>query len=385
MRGLVSLCVRHFGSVTALSVLALLLGCWGVMRAPLDVFPEFVPSQVDIQTEAPGFAPQQVEELVTKRIESAVNGAAGLATLRSESIPGLSVVIVTFTDKVDVHIARQGISERLSEIGSTLPTGVGTPKLSPLVSSTMDLLKIGLVSDKVDAYALRDAADWVIKPRLLAVPGVAHVLVFGGDVRQIQIQPDPNKLSSYHVTLLDVSDAARGALALHGAGFIDLAAQRVLLRSPTPKPDLTAIGQAVIAVRNNVPVLVRDVAEVKEAPGLRSGDALIMGKPGVMLSLASQFGANTLSTTLAIEQVLANLAPALKAQGITVYPALHRPAFFIERALGDLEISRSAFDEIRRAVKGGVHGDALCLQGGREVRQDLFDGQGGRQGIGTEL
>src|SRR6266403_5133685 len=339
MRGLVSLCVRHFGSVTALSVLALLLGCWGVMRAPLDVFPEFVPSQVDIQTEAPGFAPQQVEELVTKRIESAVNGASGLATLRSESIPGLSVVIITFTDKVDVHVARQGISERLSEIGGALPTGVGTPKLSPLVSSTMDLLKIGLVSDKVDAYALRDAADWVIKPRLLAVPGVAHVLVFGGDVRQIQIQPDPNKLASYHVTLLDVADAARGALALHGAGFIDMAAQRVLLRSPTPKPDLTAIGQAVIAVRNGVPVLVRDVAEVKEAPALRSGDSLVMGKPGVMLSLASQFGANTLSTTLAIEQAMANLAPALKAQGITVYPALHRPANFIERALGDLENS----------------------------------------------
>src|SRR6202158_3834715 len=339
MRGLVSLCVRHFGSVTALSVLALLLGCWAVMQAPLDVFPEFVPSQVDIQTERPGFAPQQVEKLVTKRIESAVNGAAGLATLRSESIPGLSVVTITFTDKLDVHVARQGISERLSEIGTTLPTGVAAPKLSPLVSSTMDLLKIGLVSDTASGYALRDAADWVIKPRLLAVPGVAHVLVFGGDVRQIQIQPDPNKLASYHVTLLEVADAARRALALRGAWIIDMATQRILLKSPTPKPDASAIGQAVIAVRNNVPVLVRDVAEVKEAPALRSGDSLIMGKPGVMLSLASQFGANTLSTTLAIEQSLANLAPALKAQGITVYPALHRPANFIERALGDLEHS----------------------------------------------
>ena len=340
MRGLVSLCVRHFGIVTALSVLALILGCWGVTRSPLDVFPEFVPSQVDIQTEAPGFAPEQVEELVTKRIESAVNGAAGLATLRSESIPGLSVVTITFTDNVDVHIARQGISERLSEIGSTLPAGVGTPKLSPLVSSTMDLLKIGLLSDTVDGYALRDAAEWVIKPRLLAVPGVAHVIVFGGDVRQIQIQPDPNKLSSYHVTLIDVADAARGALALHGAGFIDLAAQRVLLRSPTPKPDLAAIGQAVITpCATALPVLVRDVADVKEAPALRSGDSLIMGKPGVLLSLASQYGANTLSATLAVEQALANLAPALKAQGITVYPALHRPANFIERALGDLEHS----------------------------------------------
>src|SRR6202789_3997381 len=160
MRKLVSLCVSHCGIVTALSALALLLGCWGAMHSPLDVFPEFVPSQVDIQTEAPGFAPQQVEELVTKQVENAVNGSAGLATLRSESIPGLSVVTVTFADGADVHIARQGIAERLSEIGGSLPAGVSTPKLSPLVSSTMDLLKIGLVSDTVDAYELRDTADW---------------------------------------------------------------------------------------------------------------------------------------------------------------------------------------------------------------------------------
>src|SRR6202041_2203478 len=158
MRALVSLCVRHFGAVTALSIFALILGGWGAMRASLDVFPEFVPSQVDIQTEAPGFAPEQVEELVTKRVESAVNGAAGLATLRSESIPGLSVVTITFADSIDVHVARQGISERLSELGGTLPTGVGSPRLSPLVSSTMDLLKIGMASSTVDAVALRDAA-----------------------------------------------------------------------------------------------------------------------------------------------------------------------------------------------------------------------------------
>src|SRR6201996_5222658 len=199
MRGLIALCVRRFGAVTALTVLALVLGCWGARDAPLDVFPDFVPSEVDIQTEAPGFSPQQVEELVTRPIENAVNGASGLATLRSESIPGLSNVTVTFADNIDVHTARQGISERLSELGSALPTGVGVPKLSPLVSSTMDLLKIGLVSDKVDAYALRDTADWVIKPRLLAVPGVAHVIVFGGNVRQIQVQPDMRRLASFGI------------------------------------------------------------------------------------------------------------------------------------------------------------------------------------------
>ena len=339
MRAIVSLCVRHFGAVTALSLFALILGAWGAMRSPLDVFPEFVPSQVDVQTEAPGFAPEQVEQLVTKQVENAVNGASGIATLRSESIPGLSVVTITFTDGVDVHIARQGISERLSELGSSLPAGVGTPKLSPLVSSTMDLLKIGLLSDKVDAFALRDAADWTVKPRLLAVPGIAHVLVFGGDVRQIQIQPDMAKLASFGVTLTQLAEASHSALPMRGAGFIDLAAQRVLIKSPTPQPDIDAISQAVVIERNATPILLRDLAQVKMAPALKFGDALVMGKPGVMMSLASQYGANTLTSTLAVEKALNDLAPALKAQGITLYPALHRPANFIERALGNLKDS----------------------------------------------
>jgi len=339
MRALVALSVRRYGAISTLTLLVLVLGTWSALRSPLDVFPEFVPSQVEIQTEAPGFAPSQVEELVTKPIENTVNGAAGLATMRSESIPGLSVVTITFADGVDVHVARQGISERLAEIGDILPEGVGAPKLSPLVSSTMDLLKIGLLSDKVDAYTLRDTADWVIKPRLLAVPGIAHVIVFGGDVRQIQILPDMPKLASYGITLNEIADAAHAALPLRGAGFIDLAAQRVLIQSPTPQPDVAAIGQAVVAVRNAVPIRLRDLAEVKIAPALRFGDALIMGKPGVLISLASQYGANTLATTLAIERALGNLEPTLKAQGITLFKNLHRPANFIERALKNLEQS----------------------------------------------
>ena len=339
MRAIIALCVRRFGAVTALSVLALVLGCWGARNAPLDVFPEFVPSQVDIQTEAPGFSPQQVEELVTKPVENAVNGASGLATLRSESIPGLSVVTITFADDIDLHVARQGISERLSELGSSLPVGVGVPKLSPLVSSTMDLLKIGLVSDKLDPYTLRDTADWVIKPQLLAVPGVAHVIVFGGNVRQIQIQPNVQRLTSFGITLGDLADAARAALALRGAGYIDTANQRVLMQSPIPAPDPRVLAQAVVTVRNAVPVRLGDVAEVTMAPALRSGDALIMGRPGILLSLASQYGANTLATTLAVEQALDALKPALSAQGITVYPGLQRPANFVERALGTLRQS----------------------------------------------
>jgi CzcA family heavy metal efflux pump len=339
MRWLVGLCVRYAGTLATLTLIALLAGLWATRSAPLDVFPDFVPSTVDIQTEAPGLTAQQVEQLVTKPIENAVNGAPGLATLRSESIPGLSLITVQFSDNIDVYIARQGISERLSELGSVLPASVGTPRLSPLTSSTMDLLKIGLVSDKLNPYELRDQAEWVMKPALLAVPGVAHVILFGGSVRQIQIQPDVTKMASYGFTLTDLADAARGALALRGAGFVDLAHQRVLIQSPVPAPDPSAISKAVLAVRGKTPVTIGDVATVREAPALRSGDAVIMGRPGVLLSLASQYGANTLETTRTLEQALAQLTPALKAQGITVYPALHRPANFIERALGSLEQS----------------------------------------------
>ncbi len=336
MRWLVDLCVRFSGTIATLTLIALLAGFWAARSAPLDVFPDFVPSTVDIQTEAPGFTAQQVEQLVTKPIENAVNGANGLATIRSQSIPGLSVIKVQFADNVNLYNARQGISERLSELGSSLPLGVGTPKLSPLTSSTMDLLKIGLTSDKLDAFSLRDAADWVMKPALLAVPGVAHVIVYGGAVRQIQIQPDLARMTSYGVTLTEIADAARAALSLKGAGFIDLAHQRVLIQTPVPSPDVATIAHAVLAVRSGTPLTIGDLATVKQEAGLRSGDALIQGRPGILLSLASQYGANTLETSRAVEAALAHLAPALKAQGITVYPALQRPANFIESAVTSL-------------------------------------------------
>ena len=194
---IVSWSVQHRFATAFLAFLALIAGGWLASQVPLDVFPEFVPVQVEIQTEAHGFSPEQVEQLVTRPIEAAINGAPDLATMRSESIPGLSVISLSFADKADPHIARQGIAERVNSLGATLPAGAGTPKLSPLVSSTMDLLKIGLASDKLDPYALRDRADWELKPQLLAVPGVARIIVFGGAVREIQIQPDMEKLATY--------------------------------------------------------------------------------------------------------------------------------------------------------------------------------------------
>jgi CzcA family heavy metal efflux pump len=217
-----------------------------------------------------------------------------------------------------------------------LPEGVGAPKLSPLTSSTMDVLKLGLVSDKLDRFALRDLADWSLKPQLLAVPGVARVNVFGGDVRQLTISPNLAKLEAYGVTLAELADAARAALALRGAGFVDLEAQRVLIESPVPGPDPAALAAAVVTVKSGVPLRIGDLATVEVSAALRAGDALVQGRDGVLLTISSQFGANTLDVTRALEAALADIVPRLTAQGITVYPALHRPATFIERALGNL-------------------------------------------------
>ena len=339
MRGLVALCVSRRGLVALASVLALLLGVEGARRVPLDVFPEFVPVQVEVQTEAPGMTPEQVEARVTRPIESALNGVQGLASLRSESVPGLSVVKLSFAENSDPWRTRQAVAERLAEAGPALPAIAGVPRLSPLVSSTMDLLKIGLKSDRLDAFALRDAAEWVVKPRLLAVPGVAHVILFGGAVREFRITPDPRKLEAFQFSLSDLAAAARGTLQLRGAGFVDLAAQRVLIQAPVPKATPQELRDTVLATRHGQVIRLRDVASVDEQPAIRSGDALIMGQSGVLLSLASQYGANTLSTTRAVEAVMTELRPALEAQGIEIVPGIQRPANFIETALSNLSQS----------------------------------------------
>jgi len=336
MRRLVSWCVQRRGVVAILAAAFLVLGYLEARKTPIDVFPEFVPAQVSIQTEAPGLTPDQVETLITRPIEAAVNGTPALAALRSESIPGLSVVSLDFRSGADPRRAHQDVAERLASVAALLPAGAEAPKLSPLTSSTMDVLKIGIVSDTLDGFALRDLADWSLKPQLLAVPGVARVNVFGGDVRQLSITPDLEKLEAYGLGLGDVADAARAALALRGAGFVDLAAQRVLIESPVPEPDPAALAAAVVTVRNGVPLTLGDVARVEFAAALRAGDALVQGRDGVLLTISSQFGANTMDVTRALDAALADIVPQLEADGIAVYPAVHRPANFIERALRNL-------------------------------------------------
>ncbi len=336
MDALIRWSIRYRTVVAVMSVAWLVMGVVFALRAPLDVFPEFVPPQVTIQTEAPGFAPEHVEQIVTRPIEAAVNGAPGVKFMRSESVYGLSVVLVSFEDDVDPITIRQGISERLATLAGELPEGVAQPKLTPLTSSTMDVLKFGLISDVVDAYTLRDIADWTINPHLLALPGIARVTVYGGAIRQVQIQPDLNRLAGLGLTLKDVMEAGRSALTLRGGGTIDTSSQRITVDVPPPTPDPQALAQALVVMEGNTPVTVGQVANVTIGPAVPIGDATIMGKPGVLVTVSSQFGANTLKATVAIENALKDLKPALAHRGIDVV-LLHRPASFIERALGNLE------------------------------------------------
>ncbi len=337
MNALIRWSILYRGLVALLSVVWLAAGIIYALRAPLDVFPEFVPPQVTIQTEAAGLAPEQVEQIVTRPIESAINGAPGIESMRSESVYGLSVVLVTFQDDVEPVSIRQGISERLATLTGKLPAGVAQPKLTPLTSSTMDVLKIGLLSDVADPYTLREIADWTLKPRLLAVPGIARVTVYGGAIRQIQVQPHQDKLTGLGLTITDVMNATREAIALRGGGFVETASQRITIDTPPPAPDPRAIAQTLLTMQNGQPIKLGDVATVAIGQATPVGDATIMGKPGVLLTISGQFGANTLEATEAVEAAMAQFEPQLKEREIEIYPALHRPATFIERALGNLE------------------------------------------------
>ena len=210
------------------------------------------------------------------------------------------------------------------------------PRLTPLTSSTMDVLKFGLLSNAVDAYTLRDIADWTVSQQLLALPGIARVTVYGGAIRQVQIQPDLDRLAGLGLTVNDVMEAGRSALAIRGGGTIDTSSQRITLDAPPPTPDPQAIAQALVVMQDNTPITIGHVATVTIGPAVPIGDATIMGKPGVLVTVSSQYGANTLEATEAVEAALDELKPALKQRGIDII-LLHRPASFIERALGNLE------------------------------------------------
>jgi CzcA family heavy metal efflux pump len=340
LQGIVQFSLRFRGVVLTLACVLLAYGIWVSAHAQLDVFPDFVPPQVTVQTEAPGLSAEQVETLVTRPLENAINGLGNQDSLRSETIQGLSVITVVFKDRTDIQIARQMLAEKLAEVAGALPVGVRSPKLSPLVSSTMDLLKIGLVSDTVSAMELRSFADWSLKPRLLAVPGVAKCSVFGGEVRQLQIQVHNDALVAHGLSLTDVLGAARASTGVRGGGFVETANQRVVIEAEGQLTTPEAIGGVVVTTSpNGGPVRLRDVATIAYGPEPKVGDALIMGRAGVLMTLSTQYGANTMDTTRRLEAALEDLKPLIAKRGITLYPRLHRPATFIEISLQHIRSS----------------------------------------------
>ncbi len=339
LNGLVTFSLRFRGIVVALACVALAYGVYVAAHAKLDVFPDFVQPQVVIQTECPGLAPEQVELLVTLPVEAMVNGLGDMESLRSESIQGLSIISAVFKEGTDVFRARQMLAEKLTETAGALPATVKTPRMTPLTSSTMDLLKIGLVSEKLSPMALRTFADWTLKPRLLSVPGVAKCSSFGGEIRQLQIQVQPDRLLAYGLSLSDVLAAARVSTAVLGAGFVETANQRVTIQTDGQVLTADALGEVVVANKDGFSVRLKDVARVVEGAEPKYGDCVVMGRPGVLMTMSSQYGANTMEVTTALEAALAEMKPVFEQEGITLYPALHRPATFIEVALQNMKHS----------------------------------------------
>jgi len=331
--------LRYRGVALALAVLLSIYGAFVLRDARYDVFPEFAPPQVAIQTEAPGLAPEQVELLVTQPVENAVNGVAGVARMRSQSIQGLSVITVTFEPDSDIFRDRQNLAERLSSLAGQLPAGVQAPAMSALTSSVSTALVVAMTSPTRSLMELRTLADWTVRPRLLAVPGVAKVSVFGGDVRQIQVQIHRDRLARYGLTVSEVLDTARKALGMRGAGFIEDANQRIVLRAEAPSAKTAVLAATVLRREGGANLTLADVADVREAPEPPVGAATFNGQPAVQLMVSEQYGADTMAVTQGLEQAMAELRPRLQAEGVELTPDLFRPANFIEAATRNVKES----------------------------------------------
>ncbi|WGR73602.1 MULTISPECIES: efflux RND transporter permease subunit [unclassified Bradyrhizobium] len=329
---LVAFAIRFRGIVLALSCALLGYGLFALGEAKYGVFPEFAPPQVTIQTEAPGLSPEQVEILVTQPIETSINGLAGVESLRSSSIQGLSVVTVVFQPGNDIYRARQLVTERLAVVASRLPQGVQPPSMTPLTPLAGTVLVIGLTSDKLSLMDLRTIADWTVARRLLAVPGVAQVSTYGKDVRSLQVQVRPDDLIRFRVGVNDVLAAARKATGVRGAGFIDTANQRITLQTQGQSLTPDQLARTVLLHEGGASVVLGDVATVVTAPEPPIGAALIDGMPGIMLMVSQQYGANTREVTTRVEAALQELRPGLEADGVQLHADIFRPANFIDKA-----------------------------------------------------
>ncbi len=339
MNWLVSTSLRLRVLVVALSIVLMIVGVRTSSRAALDVFPEFAPPLVEIQTEAPGLSTSEVESLVSVPLENALNGTPYLKTLRSKSVLGLSSVVLIFQEGTDLMRARQLVQERLATEASRLPAvarppaSLGPVILSPL-SSTSRAMKIGVSSKTLSQMDLTVLAKWTIRPRLMAIPGVANVAIWGQRDRQYQVLVDPDRLRDHKVSLAQVTQAVTDATAVAAGGFLDTANQRVAVRHLSPVVEVEDLARAVIPRAGGLPLRVGDLAEVRIGFPPPIGDAVINDGPGLLLIVEKQPQGNTLDVTRNVEKVLSLLD--LKSKGVDVDPTIFRPATFIEKSLDNL-------------------------------------------------
>ncbi|HKB05549.1 MAG TPA: efflux RND transporter permease subunit [Gemmataceae bacterium] len=325
----------HF-RVVVLTLCAVLvaIGTRTAEKAPLDVFPEFAPPLVEIQTEAPGLSATQVEELVTAPIENALNGTAGVKTIRSKSVLGLSQVVLLFEQDADLIRARQLVQERLATEARQLPAVARPPVILQPLSSTSRVMKIGVWSQTLTQRDLTILALWTIRPKLMSFPGVANVAIWGQRDRELQVLIDPHRLRAQGVSLDAVTRAAGDAVVLDSGGFVDTPNQRLAVRQLAAVSEPDDLARTVVDFRGGAPIHIGDVAEVEVGSPPPIGDAVINDGPGLLLIVEKHPWGNTLDVTHKVEEALESLKPGLK--DVHVDHTIFRPATFIERSIRNL-------------------------------------------------
>ncbi|HEX2896548.1 MAG TPA: efflux RND transporter permease subunit [candidate division Zixibacteria bacterium] len=316
--------------IAALGIL--IFGTIVTLKMPIDVFPDLTSPTVTILTEAHGMAPEEVEKLVTFPIETVVNGASGVRRVRSNSIQGLSTIWVEFEWGVDIYVARQIVNEKIQIMRNTLPEGVDQPILAPITSIMGEIMLVGLTSDSTSSMQLRTLADFTITRRIQSVPGVSQVLVYGGETQQYQVQVDPYKVTSKGLTLHHVLKAvAESNVNATGGVFIE-SGQEYLIRGIGRIRNIEDLKRTVVTTRDRVPILVKDVADVKIAPAFRLGTASVNNKDAVMLVIAKQPEANTLTLTDEILNAIEQIRPSLPGD-VTLHTEIFKQSDFIETAV----------------------------------------------------
>ena len=327
--------LHHRPLVVALAAAFLIWGGWTATRIPLDVLPDLTAPTVTILAEAPGMDPLEMESLVTFPIESALNGASGVRRVRSATAVGVAVVWVEFDWGQDINRARQTVTEKLSLVSGSLPPTVEPPFLAPVSSIMGEVLFVDLESDRHSSLELRTVAETVVRRRLLSVPGVSQVIATGGEQKQYEVVLDPARLAAQLVSLQDVETALTRANQNATAGFQAAEGQEYLVRGVGRLTGTTAIGGVVIKTTASTPVLVRDVATVREGAAVKRGEGSHNGKPAVIIGIQKQPGMNTLDLTRRIEATLDDIQRALP-QGMQIHKDLFRQADFIEESLKNL-------------------------------------------------